>query len=127
MLTAVFSNIRDLNVFKNPQLRISCVDVPHPNPGHLGCSDKVDGKTIGGYAFSTGLLTQNSTIVLCDLFFSDGQQHLFGIEYDIGDKKEWQKDATLMPGKAKMLLHELTHLSAINGQFPSTLTIAINR
>ncbi|KAG5761505.1 hypothetical protein H9Q72_010396 [Fusarium xylarioides] len=70
--------------------------------------------SIGAYAFSTEATIEKSTIVLCDPFWAPGQEFLGEIvdnlrKAPVGDRK----NPNLMVGKGKILLHELTHLTAL--------------
>ncbi|PQE28166.1 oviduct-specific glyco protein [Rutstroemia sp. NJR-2017a BBW] len=108
------AQIKNLNSH-TPEIRISCEDKENPNikpENRAKCSKKVNGLSIGGYAFGTSKERKDNTIVLCDLFFAPGQEFLSDIEKELRDSNQ-QKSGLPMAGKGKILLHELTHLPAI--------------
>jgi hypothetical protein len=113
-------NIRDLNSH-DPEIRISCEDKENPNlkpENRAKCSNKINGLSIGGYAFGTSTERKDNTIVLCSTFFLPGQEFLSDIEKELRASSQ-QKNPLSMVGKGKILLHELTHLPAIVEQLPS--------
>lgn len=120
--TAVFGNIMGLYTSKTTgKIRISCEDLPQPHRTEneqVYCKKDVitTNSPIGGYAFSTGPSYEEGTIVLCSPFFAPGQEHLGAILSHLRVHPGEQRDPTGMTGKAHMLLHELTHLSAVEGQ-----------
>ncbi|POS71111.1 oviduct-specific glycoprotein [Diaporthe helianthi] len=73
-------------------------------------------KPIGGYAFSTGPTYEEGTIVMCPPFFAPGQEHLLAIKINLDGHPAQQHSPIVMTGKAHMLLHELSHLSSIQGE-----------
>ncbi|KAH8665712.1 hypothetical protein BGZ60DRAFT_431904 [Tricladium varicosporioides] len=121
LIRKVFTNIRDLNN-KAAEIQISCIDQPDLSvlpENRAKCGQLRDGKSIGGYAIATSTERRHNTIVLCDVFFSPGQEFLAEIEKDLNGNKEKQKDPRLMGGKAQLMIHELAHLAAIVEQYPT--------
>ncbi|KAK8087560.1 hypothetical protein PG997_002521 [Apiospora hydei] len=55
-------------------------------------------------------------VVLCPLFFEAGQEHLAKMKKNLDNEKSNQHNADVMGGKAKLLLHEMAHLSALVGE-----------
>ncbi|KAF5549973.1 SGNH hydrolase [Fusarium napiforme] len=116
--TAIFHNIEELS--KNGRkMQISCQDIYQD---HKGANDQVTCKnviqsssgSIGAYAFSTEATIEKSTIVLCDPFWAPGQEFLGEIVDNLRKAPEGdRKNPNLMVGKGKILLHELTHLTAL--------------
>lgn len=76
------------------------------------CSTAVVGGKIGGYAFSYNMELENNTIVLCEPFWDE--RPLVTVIEDLEEDRKKQKDPTWMNGKARMLLHEITHLTGIS-------------
>jgi hypothetical protein len=119
---AVFGDIMDLYTSKTTgKIRISCEDLPQPHRTEseqvYGKKDtKTSNKPIGGYVVSTGPSYEEGTIVMCSPFFAPGQEHLLAIITHLDDHPAEQHSPLGMSGKAHMLLHELTHLSSIEGQ-----------
>jgi hypothetical protein len=116
----VFINIRNLNSHQ-PEILISCEDKENPNikpENRAKCSNRINGKSIGGYAFGTSTARKDNTIVLCPTFFLPGQEFLSDIEKQLRSSNQ-QKSGINMVGKGKILLHELTHLPAIVEKYPS--------
>lgn len=103
------------------KIRISCKDLPQP---HRTENEQVyckkvtmtSNKPIGGYTLPTGPSYEEGTIIMCDPFFASGQEHLLAIITHLDDHPEEQHSPLGMSGKAHILLHELTHLSSIEGQ-----------
>lgn len=104
------------------KIRIACKDIHQDHRAdnkQTTCNNKVPGRKplkIGGYAFSYGPEHDQGTIVLCPPFFAPGQESLPDKLKSLRNNKNEQKDGTLMTGKFKTLLHELTHLPSIEGQ-----------
>ncbi|KAM3065616.1 hypothetical protein ACMFMG_011325 [Clarireedia jacksonii] len=122
LVKTVFMNIRDLSSH-GPQIRISCVDQNNPSrteKQQARCTDKINGLSIGGYAFGTSTALKDNTIVLCSTFFLPGQEFLSDIEKQLRAFNQ-QKNPLSMIGKGKILLHELTHLPAIVEQLPTVV------
>lgn len=115
-------NIMDLYTSKTVgKIRISCEDLPQPHrteSEQVYCKKDVitTNSPIGGYAFSTGPSYEEGTIVLCLPFFAPGQEHLNATLSHLRSHPGEQRDPTGMTGKAHMLLHELPHLSSVEGQ-----------
>lgn len=116
--SAVFGNIRDLRS-KSSKIRVSCIDLQDPRfkEGEgAKCSDRINGKSIGGYAFGTSKEYHDNTVVFCSPFFAPGQEHLDEVETNLKKDKNKQKDPNEMWSKAAILVHELSHLPAIAEQ-----------
>ncbi|KAH7132708.1 hypothetical protein EDB81DRAFT_904555 [Dactylonectria macrodidyma] len=119
----VFQSVKDLEAgHMNGPIHISCKDVyqtNRPDAQQVNCANEVrDGSagSIGGYAFSYGPNHEDGTIVLCPIFFMEGQMHLSGIVEELQKLgPNSRKDPNNMIGKAKMLLHELSHLPSLSG------------
>ncbi|KAF5628951.1 oviduct-specific glycoprotein [Fusarium sp. NRRL 52700] len=115
---AIFHNIQELS--KNGRkMQISCQDVYQEHRSEkdqVKCKNEIQSSSgsIGGYAFSTEPTIEKSTIVLCDPFFGPGQEFLGEIVDNLRKSPEGdRKNPNLMVGKGKILLHELTHLTAL--------------
>ncbi|KAH0427967.1 hypothetical protein CcaCcLH18_09326 [Colletotrichum camelliae] len=118
LVQTVFGNIRDLRS-KSSKIRVSCVDLQDPRfkEGEgAKCSDRINGKSIGGYAFGTSKEYHDNTVVFCSPFFAPGQEHLDEVEKNLKKDKNKQKDPNEMWSKAAILVHELSHLPAIAEQ-----------
>jgi hypothetical protein len=121
---AVFSNIQQLDG-SHRKINLSCKDVHQTHrseKAQVTCNNEINSAPgyIGGYAFAYGSTYEESTIVLCSPFFAPGQEHLKDIVTGLRKgPREDQKDPNKMIGKAKILLHELTHLPAVEGRSES--------
>ncbi|KAI7762938.1 hypothetical protein LZL87_013429 [Fusarium oxysporum] len=114
----IFHNIEELS--KNGRkMQISCQDIYQD---HRAANDQVtcgnviksSSGSIGAYAFSTEATIEKSTIVLCEPFWAPGQEFLGEIVDNLRKAPEDdRKNPNLMIGKGKILLHELTHLTAL--------------
>ncbi|KAG9508283.1 hypothetical protein J7337_001847 [Fusarium musae] len=114
----IFHNIQELS--KNGRkMQISCQDVYQEHRAakdQVSCKNEIQSSSgsIGGYAFSTEPTIEKSTIVLCDTFFGPGQEFLGELVDNLRKAPEGdRKNPNLMAGKGKILLHELTHLTAL--------------
>ncbi|KAK7968654.1 hypothetical protein PG988_007727 [Apiospora saccharicola] len=122
--TEVYGNILDLWSSKTTEkIVISCEDIPQPwraEKDRAYCNKKepeMGIKPIGGYALTHGPSGYDgASIVMCPPFFAPGQEHLADIKKNLDNDKSQQKTATAMVGKARMLLHEMSHLAALVGQ-----------
>ncbi|KAF5561827.1 SGNH hydrolase [Fusarium phyllophilum] len=114
----IFHNIEELSR-NGRKMQISCQDVYQEHReaiDQVTCKNEIKSSFgyIGAYAFSTEATIEKSTIVLCDPFWAPGQEFLGEIvdnlrKAPVGDRK----NPNLMVGKGKILLHELTHLTAL--------------
>jgi hypothetical protein len=100
---------------------MSCVDVlqkRRTEDDQVKCNkkflDKTDSSEVGGYAFADSGSIEDNVVVLCDLFFRPGQEQLEPLITELRKTEALQKDPNRMMGKAKLLLHKLTHLAAIS-------------
>ncbi|KAG5802476.1 hypothetical protein H9Q74_009537 [Fusarium xylarioides] len=116
--TAIFHNIEELS--KNGRkMQISCQDVYQEHrvaKDQVTCKNVIQSSSgsIGAYAFSTEPTIEKSTIVLCDPFWAPGQEFLEEIVDNLRKAPEGdRKNPNLMVDKGKILLHELTHLTAL--------------
>ncbi|KAK8097499.1 hypothetical protein PG984_016638 [Apiospora sp. TS-2023a] len=122
--TEVYGNILDLWSSKTTEkIVISCEDIPQPwraEKDRAYCNKKepeMGIKPIGGYALTHGPSGYDgASIVMCPPFFAPGQEHLADIKKNLDNEKSQQKTATAMVGKARMLLHEMSHLAALVGR-----------
>ncbi|KAK8084140.1 hypothetical protein PG996_002921 [Apiospora saccharicola] len=124
LIHKVYGNILDLWSSKTTEkIVISCEDIPQPwraEKDRAYCNKKepeMGIKPIGGYALTHGPSGYDgASIVMCPPFFAPGQEHLADIKKNLDNDKSQQKTATAMVGKARMLLHEMSHLAALVGQ-----------
>jgi hypothetical protein len=118
----IYNNIGHLDsTHYHGKILMSCVDVPQKRKtedDQMKCDKKYSGKTesseVGGYAFADSDRIEDNVVVLCGLFFLPGQEHLDPLIKELRKSEALQKDPDQMMGKAKLLLHELTHLPAIS-------------
>ncbi len=101
-------------------IRISCVDefIPSvPFEDRPRCSDKINGQSIGAYALASSKNYRDNTIVVCDAFLNTDS--LAEKERILEKHSDVRHDAASMLSRAAVMLHELTHLAAICGEYPS--------
>ncbi|ESZ99230.1 oviduct-specific glycoprotein [Sclerotinia borealis F-4128] len=119
LIRKIFNNIKDLgSKTTQGQIRISCIDLPQPGGiEQTACYKIANGGLPTAYAFATSKNFDDNTIVLCPKFFTNFE-HLSEL---VGHKQAYPsetKDTDRMAGRAHILLHELTHLAAINELYP---------
>ncbi|KAL3418771.1 hypothetical protein PVAG01_08992 [Phlyctema vagabunda] len=122
----VFTNIGRLDTGAekkgNNHIRISCKDeyLPSvPEKDRPACEKIITEKTIGGYALSSSTTYKDNTIVLCPNFFISNK--LYEINRHFADGSWDGKDPGYMKNRAAIFLHELAHLAAIAGNYPTDI------
>ncbi|RSL39513.1 hypothetical protein CEP53_014001, partial [Fusarium sp. AF-6] len=120
----VFTNLKRLYLYPSERdkrkIRISCMkDIPRYNGDRNQTCGELkleDGKSqkIGGYAFDDATSSPGGTIVLCDIYFLPGQEHLASVQEQLDRDKSLRKSSIDMNGKYRLLLHEMVHLPSIS-------------
>lgn len=106
----VYYNIANLRS-KNSKIRVSCVDQISPLPGTQSYCAETQG--LGAYAFGTSKEYHDNTIVFCPEFFSPNLLTLGEREKNLYSDASARKDPKQMMNKAATMIHELSHLPAI--------------
>ncbi|CZT11215.1 uncharacterized protein RCO7_09926 [Rhynchosporium graminicola] len=111
LIQTVYHNIANLRS-KSSKIRVSCVNQISPLPGTQNfCRDTPD---LGAYAFGTSKEYHDNTIVFCvDGFFNPKMEPLGWREAELNRDTSSRKDAARMYSKAAAMIHELSHLPAI--------------
>ncbi|KAH7389216.1 hypothetical protein BKA64DRAFT_747802 [Cadophora sp. MPI-SDFR-AT-0126] len=111
LIQTVYYNIANLRS-KRSKIRVSCVDQTSPLPGESSSCKDTPG--LGAYAFGTSKEYHDNTIVFCpDGFLSPNLLTLGERERNLQSDTSMRKDAAQMFSKAAALVHELSHLPAI--------------
>jgi hypothetical protein len=88
-----------------------------PEADRPACKKIISDRTIGGYALASSTTYKDNTIVLCPNFFVSNELYEINRHFDDGS---WDgKDPGNMKNWAAIFLHELAHLAAIAGKYPS--------
>ncbi|KAL2070912.1 hypothetical protein VTL71DRAFT_13938 [Oculimacula yallundae] len=96
--------------------------IPFPDPetfSFLQTNLLISGKSIGGYARSTSLDYRDNVIVMCYPFFA--AETISGMTRWFDDGSWDSKNSNLMYSQGQVLLHELSHLAAICGKYPTVV------
>ncbi|KAF4997636.1 hypothetical protein FGRMN_3668 [Fusarium graminum] len=129
----IFHNIQELST-NGRKMQISCQDIYQDHReanNQVTCNNVIASSSgsIGAYAFSTEPTIEKSTVVLCKPFWAPGQGYLGRIVNTLRNspQQDDRKNPYLMTGKAKVLLHELTHLPALAEEGSSNDPIVIDQ
>ncbi|KAL3428232.1 hypothetical protein PVAG01_01741 [Phlyctema vagabunda] len=119
LIRNVFMNIRDIRRL-NDHIYISCVDQDQsqfPIEKRSSCTGK---NAPTAYTFASGIELSRTTIVICPSFFASKIPHLDDLTETIRGAAT-QNDPEGMVSKAQVLLHELVHVPAMGGRYPTLI------
>ncbi|KAI1034833.1 hypothetical protein LB504_004407 [Fusarium proliferatum] len=101
--------------FFGDRIEVYC-EVDQPNPTNRKCNDRKDGNALGGYIVNA---KGKHIIVFCAPYFQ--VKSLDKKRQDLEELPSHNRDITYMKNSAQVFLHEMTHLSVIEGRSPHVI------